>query len=50
VRLLFGALIGRDWFGLVSSLSLALFVWPWSPIAARQLVWLVFDWQLPALF
>jgi hypothetical protein len=50
VRLLFAALARRDWFGIISSLSLALFVWPWSPIAARQLVWLLFDWPLPVPF
>ena len=42
-RLLFEAIAGRRWFAVISSLALALFIWPWAPIAARQLVFMLFD-------
>jgi hypothetical protein len=41
-KVLFVSLTRRRWFEFVSGLALALFIWPWSPIAAKQLVWMLF--------
>ncbi|HYM31815.1 MAG TPA: hypothetical protein VEU47_10970 [Candidatus Cybelea sp.] len=50
VRVLHAGLAGRDWFGIVSGLSLALMVFPWSGLAASELAWLLFDCDLAAAF
>lgn len=41
-KVLFVGLMRRRWLEFVSSLALALFIWPWSAIAAKQLVWMLF--------
>src|SRR5262245_61914195 len=33
LRSLRAAIVGRDWFGILGSLALALLIWPWAPMA-----------------
>ena len=42
VRVLFSGLAQRRWFDVAGGLALAAVVWPWSVLAAKQLVWMLF--------